>query len=173
MSTGIARRDLLKGRFAPAETAIRPPFAIAEPAFRTACTRCPDCANACATGLIRADRDGYPKMRFVGECSFCGDCRDACRTGALDAAKARPWTVRAQIGDACLAVNGVVCRSCGDPCPANAIRFRLLTGGRAQPIVDAGRCTGCGACAAVCANRSIRMVVGTAAEPKEQRPWAY
>jgi ferredoxin-type protein NapF len=61
----------------------------------------------------------------------------------------------ATIGDACLARQGVLCRSCGDACPAAAIRFR--PGGVPTPEVLAGRCTGCGACLPACPAAAITI----------------
>ena len=70
---------------------------------------------------------------------------------------ASPWTMVAAIGADCLAVRGVECRVCGEACPERAIRFRLQLGGVAQPVLDTGGCTGCGACIGPCPARAITM----------------
>ena len=67
-----------------------------------------------------------------------------------------PGTLAA-IGPACLALRQVVCRSCGEVCDAAAIRFALQPGGVAAPAVDAGACTGCGACRDACPAGAIAM----------------
>jgi ferredoxin-type protein NapF len=174
MGTDIARRDLLRGRLRTPPASIRPPYAIPESEFIERCARCPDCATACAAGIIRLDGAGYPKMQLGNECTFCGDCLKACKTGALDAVRARPWTVKAEISAGCLAVNGIVCRACGDHCGPRAIQFRLMTMGRSQAKIDTAACTGCGACAAVCPSQAISMIDGTAAnavKAREVRGW--
>ncbi|HEX5802081.1 MAG TPA: 4Fe-4S dicluster domain-containing protein, partial [Azospira sp.] len=82
-----------------------------------------------------------------------------CKPEALrraDAAAA-PWQLKAVIGDACLARRGVECRVCGEACGEAAIRFRPSRGGIAQPLFDAGRCTGCGGCLAPCPIGAIAM----------------
>ena len=54
------------------------------------------------------------------------------------------------IAAACLAFNGVECRLCDDACAEGAIRFRPQPGGAYRPTLDAGACTACGDCFAVC-----------------------
>lgn len=66
-----------------------------------------------------------------------------------------PWTIRASIGEHCLALQRVECRICGDQCTVGAIKFQPRVGGVAQPVVDNARCTGCGACVAPCPTRAI------------------
>jgi ferredoxin-type protein NapF len=61
------------------------------------------------------------------------------------------------VDDSCLSRRSVVCRLCEDACDAAAIRFRLAVGGAAQPWIDPARCTGCGACVAVCPAGSVEM----------------
>jgi ferredoxin-type protein NapF len=54
------------------------------------------------------------------------------------------------ITNSCLSLNGISCRACEDACDPRAIRFRLMTGGRATPVLDEALCTGCGECAYTC-----------------------
>ncbi|MBE2257392.1 MAG: ferredoxin-type protein NapF [Candidatus Accumulibacter sp.] len=157
MTDFAARRNFLRGRFSRRAAPLRPPWAIAEEAFRQSCTRCGDCRAACPTRII-SDRDGgYPILDFAaGECTFCGACVDACRSAALQRADGQaPWSARAVIGERCLAAQQVECRICGDHCEAAAIRFVARLGGIAAPLVDAARCSGCGACLAPCPTRAI------------------
>jgi len=137
----------------------RPPWALAEIAFVEHCTRCGDCARACPTAIIRQGDGGYPVLDFArGECTFCGDCADACSPRAiarkLDAA---PWQLRASIVDTCLAQRQIECRICGEQCAEQAIGFPPQAGGIARPVLDASRCTGCGACIAPCPVAAIRI----------------
>ncbi len=154
----LSRRNLIRGRFVQAPVMHRPPYAIPESDFRSRCTRCKDCETACPTGIIGRDSAGFPKLRFgEANCTFCGDCAEACKAGSLNPDAARPWSVRARIDNTCLSINAVTCRTCEESCEAGAIRFRLMTGGRALALVDTSRCNGCGACAVVCPSKSIEM----------------
>lgn len=59
------------------------------------------------------------------------------------------------IGEGCLAFAGIVCHTCREICPEGAIRLELARGAAPRPILDAARCTGCGACVAACPGRAI------------------
>ena len=153
VAQSTARRAFLRGRFVAAP-AMRPFGALPDMAFEDACTRCGDCARACAEGIIVQDDEGFPIINpHRGECTFCQDCTAACETGALVAD--RPWPWRAGIGADCLSLKGVQCRACQDHCPTRAIRFRLKPGGRSEPQLELEDCTGCGACAAPCPVNAI------------------
>ncbi|WP_284155361.1 4Fe-4S dicluster domain-containing protein [Sulfuricystis multivorans] len=73
-------------------------------------------------------------------------------------AEAGGETMLAAIGPTCIAyLQNVVCRSCGDACDAQAIRFSPRLGGAALPLVIAERCTGCGDCLPVCPAGAITL----------------
>lgn len=70
----------------PRRRARRPPGAIDEAAFLSACTRCGDCVKVCPEGTIAAGEDGYPWADVERHpCALCVDvpCAAACATGAL------------------------------------------------------------------------------------------
>ena len=67
---------------------------------------------------------------------------------------ARPIAV---INEDCLAEAGIVCCSCGDVCPASAIRFRPRIGLPPQAIVNEAACTGCGECVGACPGDAITL----------------
>ncbi|AKC86338.1 ferredoxin-type protein NapF [Pseudoxanthomonas suwonensis] len=153
----MTRRALLFGR-QPAETpALRPPWALSEPAFASRCTRCDACVRACPEQVLARGADGLPRFEpSRGECTFCGDCAQACTSGALDAALSPPWELRAQVGPDCLPAHGVVCASCREVCLESAIH--VPPGARGAATVDPERCTGCGACVGLCPAMAIALV---------------
>ena len=79
----VSRRAFLRGgRAAPALP--RPPGALADGDFESACTRCGDCLAACPDGLLVKGEGGFPMYEAArGECTFCGDCTWAGGSGAL------------------------------------------------------------------------------------------
>jgi ferredoxin-type protein NapF len=158
-SVDPGRRSFLRGRRRPAPPAIRPPWSQSEDHFTALCTRCGACSAACPEGIIQAGDGGFPEINFIlGECSFCGACADACPAPLFDRSDtARPWELTAIIGETCFATRGIVCRSCQDVCPHAAIRFTLAPGGIAHAHVDAGSCTGCGACVSACPAGAIAI----------------
>lgn len=157
----VSRRQFMRGDFKARHRPQRPPWALAEELFLDACSRCGECLPVCPTGIIVVVR-GYPEVDFKrGQCTFCGACAAACKDGALrhaeNAGQATPWAIKAQIADSCLARRGVECRVCGDHCPVAVIRFSPRLGGPPVPQVDAGSCTGCGACVAPCPATAISL----------------
>ncbi len=97
-----------------------------------------------------------------GECTFCGGCADACDSGAIARSPAAPpWSWVARVGASCLGHQGVVCMTCQDACPEQAITHRPVQGGAGMPRVDADRCSGCGACVAPCPTGALALVLPT------------
>ena len=116
-----------------------------------------------------------------GGCDFCEDCLNVCETHALKKfptttiTKQReehsesiaendsdaflpPWHIKANIDlKNCLSMNGTICRSCGEACDDEAIKFNLKLGGIAEPILNQENCTGCGACFSVCPVQVIEL----------------
>lgn len=161
MACAVSRRQFLRGNLTGRDSAIRPPWAVAESEFVARCDQCSECVAACPSQLIEVANDGLPFMNFLkSECDFCNACARACATGALvyrDEANQPIWSLAATIEPTCIAFNGVVCRTCGEHCEATAIRFVHVVGRGAMPQVDLERCTGCGACVSVCPVKAVRM----------------
>ena len=111
--------------------------------------------------LVRGG-DGLPRFDAqLGECTFCGDCVKACESAALDASISPPWELSARVGGGCLSARGVVCASCREACPETAIH--VAPGARGPAVIDAERCTGCGACVGICPAGAIALSI----EPME------
>ncbi len=161
MSHNINRIQLLRGDLTGTRLPLRPPWALPETDFIDYCDRCGDCIPACEAGVIKVGQGGYPQIDFsTAGCSFCRECLRVCKQGALhygEASDPTPWNLKATILDGCLSLNAVICRSCGEACDEHAIRFQLETGGVARLRLDWERCSGCGACLAVCPAKEIKM----------------
>ncbi|MDH5673347.1 MAG: 4Fe-4S binding protein [Myxococcales bacterium] len=145
----------------------RPPGALAESAFRKSCSASGDCVEACPKGAIfvfaenAGELAGTPLM-LTGErpCSLCEGfpCAAACPTGALsvpEPAAVKLGTARI-VTEHCLAHRGPECGACAGLCAAGADALRLVAG---KPVVDEGRCNGCGLCLPACPTspRAIEM----------------
>lgn len=144
----ISRRQFLRGDLRGAKNAIRPPWSSSS--FAASCDRCGACVSSCPEKILRVGDGGFPVVDFSrGECTFCGKCVTACDRGALTGDE-EAWTLKATVSESCLAVRGVVCRSCGESCEPGAIRFRLASGCVARPEIEVNACTGCGACYKPC-----------------------
>ena len=160
MSTQVSRMQFLRGDFKGEETPLRPPWAINESLFTEICTNCGECITQCPTHIIKQARANFPVIDFSsGECSFCGLCVDVCKPQALLKTQHNmPWSIKASIKkDACIAHQGVECRSCYDPCEARAIMMPPRLGGISIPVISTDNCTGCGACFSVCPVSAITV----------------
>jgi ferredoxin-type protein NapF len=130
---------------------------LSEAQFIEVCDGCGDCVSACPEKILISARGRYPKVDFAkGECTFCKACLDCCPTEALKESES-PWHYVAEIKPECLSKSGVMCRTCGDVCDSRAITFKFELGGVSVPELDLEKCTGCGACLALCPVGSIEM----------------
>lgn len=150
---------------------LRPPGAISETDFLSACTRCGLCVRACPYDTLNLSAMSQPASGtpfFVPReipCEMCEDlpCIVACPTGALDQSVTEAEDIR--MGTAvlideenCLAFLGLRCEVCYRVCPVmdKAITLELQentrTGAHANfiPTVHAEHCTGCGLCEKKC-----------------------
>jgi len=156
-----SRRNFLRGNISNRVLQIRPPWSGSEAAFRTKCSRCDDCIDACPQFIISRDDDGYPLINFTHSgCTYCEKCVESCRTGALQRIYSdieQAWNHTMHISDHCLSFSGVLCRACGDHCETRAISFTLLSQGRSLPEIYKKSCTGCGQCITVCPTDAISI----------------
>lgn len=165
----VSRRDFFRGRLQrpdasrtrPSQLALellqRPPGAIAEGQFLSACTRCGDCIEACPPQAIQKAppeagerRAGTPFIDAIRRaCVMCTDtpCIQACEPGVLRA-ELPPVMATARIDPvACLPWQGQPCRMCVDQCP---VPGAISTDSQGRPEIDPKTCTGCGVCVQVC-----------------------
>jgi len=153
---------------APAEP-LRPPGAIFESLFLDTCQRCGKCVEVCPRQAI-APLDasfgasaGTPAVRpRLAPCVVCEGllCTQVCPSGALGQVAlfdVQMGTARVDEGR-CLTFHGEACRACVDACPVpGAIAAR-----ESHPVVDEGRCIGCGVCEHVCPTAVPSIVVASA-----------
>ena len=136
---------------------LRPPGGQDVDRFLGACVRCDRCRSACPQGAIRLAslEDGLvnvrtPVLDFTrGLCEFCDRCSEWCPAGAL-----RPFDPACdRIGVARLAAEACVrCGKCVPACAYEALTWDETAG---LPVIDEGRCNGCGACEFVCPSDSF------------------
>ena len=157
----FSRRGFLIGKRDSAP--LRPPWSVAPDTFTDLCARCDECSRACAEGIIVRGDGGFPEINFAfGECTFCGNCRNACLSGAIatrgkNGKDEAPWSLKAEIGDACLPLHGVECRICQDQCAPQAIAFDFAQDHILTPNILQDDCSGCGACFRVCPVNAISI----------------
>ncbi|MDV2858435.1 MULTISPECIES: ferredoxin-type protein NapF [Oceanimonas] len=155
----LSRRRWLKGGLTSQHHVQPLPWALDWPAFTAQCTRCGDCIQACPEQIIVVADGGFPAIDFSkGECTFCTDCVSACGEPLFYSTEQAPWQQVAAFSHACLAHQGVHCRSCEDSCEPRAIRFRPRLGGVSVPELEQDACTGCGGCVAACPVSAISIV---------------
>lgn len=153
-------------------TMLRPPGALEERAFQSACVRCGLCVRACPYKTLKlaeiGDGPAIGTPYFVARdipCEMCDDipCVKACPTGAL--AKGLTEIDKAKMGvaslvgrEACLNMLGLRCDVCYRVCPIidKAITLERTHNARTdkhavfEPVVHADVCTGCGKCEKSC-----------------------
>lgn len=149
------------------DSLLRPPGGQDEAGFLAGCLRCDKCRSICPQNCIvdAALEDGFvsyrtPKIDFHrGYCTFCDECIDVCPTKALasfDEASEKIGIATID-ADECIAYKRGGCRACVDACEYGAISLD----GSNRPVVDGGKCNGCGKCEYVCPSASYGSYSGT------------
>lgn len=152
--------------------AVRPPGAIDEEKFASACIRCGLCVRDCPFDTLKLATLGedvttgtpYFTARDV-PCEMCDDipCVVACPTGALDHSLTNIDDARMGLAvlideENCLNFQGLRCDVCYRICPAinKAITLEIESNMRSGkhavfiPTVHSDHCTGCGKCERAC-----------------------
>ena len=155
----------------PAE-ALRPPGALAEQDFLSACVRCGMCVRDCPFDTLSLAKPGEPVTTgtpyFTARdvpCEMCDDipCVKACPSGALDQGLENIDNARMGLAvlideENCLNFQGLRCDVCYRICPAinEAITLEHISNVRSGkhamfiPTVHSDHCTGCGKCERAC-----------------------
>ncbi len=162
---GAATSSIVRLTTREASRPLRPPGAVDELTFTGLCTRCGNCLRSCPYNIIRREtgRHGIagiltPVLTF--EQDYCREdcvrCTRVCPSGALSGLDpgGKPHI---QIGLArvdmniCLLGEDRECSACMRWCPYGAIRYVFSEAEYTLvPVIDRGKCNGCGACEVAC-----------------------
>jgi ferredoxin-type protein NapF len=71
----------------------------------------------------------------------------------------------ARIQPDCLTHRNVFCRTCGEACEPDAIRFAPAVGRAPSPAIDEDACTGCGECVDICPADAVVLKPRSIKEP--------
>lgn len=155
-------------------TDIVPPGSLGIAGFRKKCTGCLLCVSACPNHVLRPSSElgsfMQPEMSFEqGYCRpECTRCSEMCPSGAISRITAVEKSA-IQIGhavwkkDLCIVNRDKVsCNNCARHCPTGAITMIPQSADDPAslkiPLVDEGRCIGCGACENLCPSRPFSAI---------------
>lgn len=177
-AVGVLLIAYLKSTKHRISTAIRPPGALSEAEFLSACVKCGLCVQACPYDILKLATLDEPVPTgtpfFIARdnpCEMCIDipCIKACPTEALDHSLTN--INEAEMGlaafinpETCFAVQGTACRACHMVCPIKdtAITMTQMRDKDKiffQPTVNSSFCTGCGKCEEACLSTEASIKV--------------
>jgi ferredoxin-type protein NapF len=162
---GVTSTSILRLTGLEPSRPLRPPGAVDELTFKGLCSRCGNCIRSCPHNIIRRDTGQHcivgiltPVLTF--DKNYCREdcirCTMVCPSGALEGVNLdnKP---NIQIGMAqvdmnlCLLGEDHECSACMRWCPYNAIHYVFSEAEyMLVPVIDAGKCNGCGACEVAC-----------------------
>jgi ferredoxin len=153
---------------------LRPPGAVEEQGFAGLCIRCGNCIRACPSKIIHSDVGQAGLAGFLApviqyEKKYClEDCRactQVCPSGALtelDLEQKRRYVIGEALVDGTICwvpLGRKDCDACVRSCPFDAVQMHWDEGKYiAYPLVDTGKCNGCGACEVVCPTGDIKAI---------------
>lgn len=146
---------------------IRPPGALAETAFLSACIRCNCCQDACPSRAILLAGPKDPAVLgtpFIlpneNACTLCLECTTVCPTGALkpvEDKKSVKMGLAVVDERTCVSHNGTgVCGACHTACPLK--NTAITQGAHNAPTVHEDACVGCGLCEEACIIKGIKAI---------------
>ncbi|MDZ7832453.1 MAG: 4Fe-4S binding protein [Desulfobacterales bacterium] len=168
---------------------IRPPGALPEASFLSACVRCGECMTACPTNTLQpiwfdAGFIGMFSPAIIPRRKYCDPrctvCGEVCPTGAIRALSSgeRVW---AKTGTAviyrqkCLAwEHKKSCMVCDEVCPYDAVEFEKKPElPYPVPHVKEDRCAGCGYCEHYCPVQNDAAIVVTPMDELRLKTGSY
>ena len=155
-------------------TPITPPGSLSARHFAQHCTACQLCVSVCPNQVLRPSSDltklMQPEMSYErGYCRpECAKCAEVCPTDAIHLTNLAEKSA-IQIGHAvwikenCICITDKMeCGNCARHCPAGAIQMVPSDpedeASIKIPVVNAERCTGCGACENLCPSRPFSAI---------------
>lgn len=146
---------------------LRPPGALKEKDFLSACIRCNLCQDACPDNVIRLATSIDPVQKdtpFIlptsKGCRLCLDCTKVCPTGALRPVETMDLVkmgVAVVDKRTCVSHNGTgVCGACHTACPLK--NKAIVQGLRNAPEVIDDACVGCGLCEEACIIKGTKAI---------------
>lgn len=138
---------------------LRPPGALEETAFLSACTQCTDCQTACPHDSIRRLGPEFGPVAGTpaiipdeSPCYLCEDmpCIAACEPGALRPLERREVAMGVAVleREKCYVAQGQPCDYCFSRCPLRDSAITRTDIG--LPVIMEAACVGCGVCAYLC-----------------------
>ncbi len=156
------------------QTPVAPPGAVSHPHLVRHCTGCQLCIASCPNNVLRPS--GSPESFMMPEVSYergycrpeCTRCGEVCPSGAIHRLT-REEKSAVSIGhavwvrDNCIVItDGHSCGNCARHCPSGAITMVPMVPDNGKslqiPVVDPGKCIGCGACENLCPARPLSAI---------------
>lgn len=142
-----------------------------ETACQYGCLGFGDCVTACQFDAIHMNQQtGLPEVEDI-KCNGCGACIEACPKIILELRKQMPKHRKVYVacrnkdkGPVAAKACKVACTGCGE-C-LNACTFGAITIDKNLSYIDAGKCTLCRKCVAVCPSNTILEINFPARKPK-------